>query len=104
MSAGSLTTSSVSPAGKSAQPLGQVAVVPSTPTDSDSSTTLKVLMCILQGLLHNVLSSDTVHLSILRARSFCPEVPKEEFDAIASKLVLAAQQARKQNPLAKLFD
>jgi hypothetical protein len=82
----------------------QVAVAPGTKTDEESlKQQLTVLMAILVGLMHNVMSGDVIYFSIAHARNLCPNISDEEFEKISSNFMRIAKQSRSRNPLSRMF-
>lgn len=94
--------------GKLLPPSVQDVAVPSTAIDKPSyeecEKQLQVLMAMFQGLLQNTLSKDVIHLAMYHAKDCCQNLPKEDFDNIANRLLEIAMKERKRNPLHRMFD
>ena len=81
---------------------GRDVALPLTVTDKEK---LLVLGAILQGLIENVMSGDVVWLSVYRAQQICVGMGMDEevFVDTANEFMRIAQEARKKNPIHKMF-
>ena len=90
------------------QLLGEdVALLSSTRTETELLDDAgMVLLAILTGLTENVLSGDTVYMSVRRAEQIClgMGMSQEVFDAFSHKFMDISQQARRKNPMYSMFE
>lgn len=104
--AGLPSTSSVNRLGNLRQLLAQdVAALSSTRTETEScenSTTVLILMLILESITANTFNGDVIELSIFRAKNRCEAlgINLDTFEVVVTKFVAVAKALRGRNPLA----
>jgi hypothetical protein len=104
--AANIMTSLISQPPTSLQPSGRaVAVLSSTPTENFSNNEVLVLLALLDGVLSEFMSPDSMYLAIGKAKNICYNagVSEEDFKNAMQKIMVVWNNKRKNNPLAILF-
>ena len=102
----STMTSLISQPPTSLQPSGRdVAVLSSTPTENFSNNEVLVLLALLDGVLGEMMSPDSMWLAICKAKNICYNagITEEDFQNAMQKIMAVWNNKRKNNPLSILF-